>query len=357
MNVRVFIKLIFAVVVTECAGMFGAFLAAIVSAISANPSNDSWYVTAKELIVNPPVWSFETILVVLYAFLGLASGIIWAGLHRDAYRNMGAGRVQRRIKGALAVFSVLMILSILWPTIFFVSTRLFFVFAYILVLFFAIAATIFVFSRISKVAALLLVPYFIYVAFLGFVNRPILNPATELVGQHACTEEARVCADGSTVVRSGPQCEFAACPEATIDTAWKKFTSTKTNVLFYYPESIGATYIRAVEWPPLLTTSRDPFSCIEGGLETYRAGKTEKKTVERRTYCVTKTSQETDGSVFTDYVYRTELADVVIAFTTTLQAVHCSNSVEPQKTECENERATFTLDDIMGRVMQSALLR
>ncbi|MBX7081240.1 MAG: hypothetical protein K1X88_18715 [Nannocystaceae bacterium] len=29
-----------------------------------------------------------------------------------------------------------------------------------------------------------------------------------------CTEEAKVCPDGSSVSRSGPNCEFAACPEA-----------------------------------------------------------------------------------------------------------------------------------------------
>ncbi|OGK42011.1 hypothetical protein A3A74_07960 [Candidatus Roizmanbacteria bacterium RIFCSPLOWO2_01_FULL_35_13] len=28
----------------------------------------------------------------------------------------------------------------------------------------------------------------------------------------ACTEEGRICPDGSTVVRSGPNCEFAECP-------------------------------------------------------------------------------------------------------------------------------------------------
>lgn len=28
----------------------------------------------------------------------------------------------------------------------------------------------------------------------------------------SCTEEAMVCEDGSTVVRQGPDCEFAACP-------------------------------------------------------------------------------------------------------------------------------------------------
>ncbi len=28
----------------------------------------------------------------------------------------------------------------------------------------------------------------------------------------SCTEEAKVCDDGSTVSRSGPSCEFEACP-------------------------------------------------------------------------------------------------------------------------------------------------
>ncbi len=31
-------------------------------------------------------------------------------------------------------------------------------------------------------------------------------------GPQACTEEAKQCADGSSVARSGPNCEFAPCP-------------------------------------------------------------------------------------------------------------------------------------------------
>ncbi|MBI3251492.1 MAG: hypothetical protein HYZ62_01110 [Candidatus Andersenbacteria bacterium] len=31
-------------------------------------------------------------------------------------------------------------------------------------------------------------------------------------GQVACTLEAKLCPDGSAVGRSGPNCEFAACP-------------------------------------------------------------------------------------------------------------------------------------------------
>lgn len=35
----------------------------------------------------------------------------------------------------------------------------------------------------------------------------------EDLGEIACTQEAKLCPDGSSVGRTGPQCEFAACPE------------------------------------------------------------------------------------------------------------------------------------------------
>lgn len=34
-----------------------------------------------------------------------------------------------------------------------------------------------------------------------------------IVGATACTEEAMICPDGTTVGRTGPKCEFAKCPE------------------------------------------------------------------------------------------------------------------------------------------------
>lgn len=33
-------------------------------------------------------------------------------------------------------------------------------------------------------------------------------------GPVACTKEAKICPDGSTVGRTGPNCEFAECPAA-----------------------------------------------------------------------------------------------------------------------------------------------
>lgn len=35
---------------------------------------------------------------------------------------------------------------------------------------------------------------------------------SETDGYHACTLEAKLCPDGSTVGRVGPDCEFEACP-------------------------------------------------------------------------------------------------------------------------------------------------
>ena len=40
-----------------------------------------------------------------------------------------------------------------------------------------------------------------------------LIKSEEGLKQRACTMEAKICPDGTAVVRSGPKCEFAKCPE------------------------------------------------------------------------------------------------------------------------------------------------
>ncbi len=42
----------------------------------------------------------------------------------------------------------------------------------------------------------------------------------------ACTMEAKICPDGSTVGRSGPKCEFAECPPSTATTSTQATTTT-----------------------------------------------------------------------------------------------------------------------------------
>ena len=45
-----------------------------------------------------------------------------------------------------------------------------------------------------------------------------IREATAPAGGQACTEEAKICPDGSAVWRTGPNCEFSACPVAVATT-------------------------------------------------------------------------------------------------------------------------------------------
>ncbi len=69
-----------------------------------------------------------------------------------------------------------------------------------------------------------------------------------------CTQEAKLCPDGSYVGRTGPACGFASCPGGNND-LWKTMTDGKTGVTFKYPEKLQTDYIFAQSWPPIVTAS------------------------------------------------------------------------------------------------------
>jgi len=57
------------------------------------------------------------------------------------------------------------------------------------------------------IAALLIIAIGGWFIWSKFFNKPVQQNV-------ACTQEAMVCPDGSSVGRTGPNCEFAKCPEA-----------------------------------------------------------------------------------------------------------------------------------------------
>lgn len=46
-------------------------------------------------------------------------------------------------------------------------------------------------------------------------DRPAVDQSDQRPSGIMCTMEAKLCPDGSYVGRTGPKCEFAACPGAT----------------------------------------------------------------------------------------------------------------------------------------------
>lgn len=50
---------------------------------------------------------------------------------------------------------------------------------------------------------------------LAFVYAFVVPNLTRTDGPVGCTMDAKICPDGSAVGRTGPRCEFAACPESS----------------------------------------------------------------------------------------------------------------------------------------------
>lgn len=58
-----------------------------------------------------------------------------------------------------------------------------------------------------------------------------------------CTQEAKLCPDGSYVGRTGPRCEFAQCPDEANNDLWKLSTDGQAGISFKYPERLLTDYI------------------------------------------------------------------------------------------------------------------
>lgn len=173
-----------------------------------------------------------------------------------------------------------------------------------------------------------------------------------------CTQEAKLCPDGSYVGRTGPNCEFAECPGEGANASWKTSVSADTGATFKYPENLSTNYIRPQEWPPkLLIIDNAGFSCEEGGLGINgRPGMTIQKSINNTVYCIENVTGGAAGTFYTDYTYTFVKDGKLVKLTFTLAYPQCVNYPDPQKTECEQERQTFDLDVLIGRIAESVRL-
>lgn len=169
----------------------------------------------------------------------------------------------------------------------------------------------------------------------------------------SCTQEAKICPDGSAVGRTGPNCEFATCPEEMSIAGWKTFTDSKQGIEFQYPEKLPTNYMNATEWPPKITISNGTLSCSEIPSENNLLGQAIKGIINNHIYCVGALSEGAAGSIYNTYAYATERDGKLITANFVVQYPQCVNYNDPQKTQCQNEQDTFDLDGTIDRIIQT----
>lgn len=92
-----------------------------------------------------------------------------------------------------------------------------------------------------------------------------------------CTEEAKICADGSAVGRSGPDCSFAACPDEMVSetmTCSAEMLAADVCAEIYQPVC-GLVDVQCITepCPPIPETfSNACTACAHGNVSTYQAG-------------------------------------------------------------------------------------
>lgn len=199
---------------------------------------------------------------------------------------------------------------------------------------------IIVFATVLGIALVFLISFF---ATTGFWQMP---------SRVMCTQEAKLCSDGSYVGRTGPHCEFAKCPE-DVTASWNTAIDPQKGTAFRYPENLSTQYINTVDWPPKIQILQESFTCTEAGSSTDRAGRTEQQIINGNTYCVTEVTEGAAGSMYTQYAYAFPKSNRVVILTFSLRFLQCQNYDEAERNACENERSTFAIDSTLDRIART----
>jgi benzodiazapine receptor len=108
----------------------------------------------------PPGWLFGPVWGVLYLMIGVAGWLLW---------RAGPGRRRR----PLLLWSIQLLLNLIWTPLFFGADRYGLALVEIVVLWLAIVATLESAARVSRTSALLMLPYLGWVSFAMALNAAV----------------------------------------------------------------------------------------------------------------------------------------------------------------------------------------
>jgi len=167
-------KLITSILICEMAGVIGLFFTA--------PAINTWYAKLLKPGFNPPDWIFAPVWTILFLLMGISLYLVrernWiVDVSEDKEERKAWNPISTKLwrgtwreENAIFIFSIQLILNILWSVIFFGLKSFDIAFIEILMLWLAILYTIVNFYRISKLAGYLLIPYILWVSFASVLN-------------------------------------------------------------------------------------------------------------------------------------------------------------------------------------------
>jgi len=155
MKLATIIKLIIACILCLSVGWVGSLF---------TDSASGWYQELNKPFFNPPGWIFAPVWTALYIMMGISAFLIWQ-----------KGLSERKVKIALVIFIIQLLLNGIWSPLFFGLKAPLAAFVDIAFLWLAILITIFLFYKLSKAAAFLLIPYIFWVTFAAVLNFSIMT--------------------------------------------------------------------------------------------------------------------------------------------------------------------------------------
>lgn len=209
---------------------------------------------------------------------------------------------------------------------------------------------------IIMVTVALLISLFVLGRNLKQENQNNLN-------QVFCAQDTLQCPDGSFVGRVPPSCEFAQCSVTSTTSQsgaspTKTFADIKQGVSFEYIDNFYLNnnlteYVLPVEWPPSIRVSTSTYICRTGASSTNPNALVSRKTINGKIYCLTTASEGAAGSVFTTYDYKVPVQGKTVEISFVTRSPQCGNFDEPQKSECENEKKIFSIDNLIEKIFAS----
>lgn len=141
------------------ASVFVCLAAGGIGTVFTVQSIPTWYSTLNKPVFSPPNYLFGPVWTVLYILMGISLYLVWK-------RGLKTGKV----RSALYIFGIQLILNAIWSPIFFGLKNLLLALIVIIVMWIYILKTILVFLKIDKTAGYLLYPYLAWVSFASLLN-------------------------------------------------------------------------------------------------------------------------------------------------------------------------------------------